>query len=89
MTRKAVEDFLKQKTWQLLQHIELGTIADVFVVGKEGERHVLKVPRDANADAHTLYTEHRVLQYLNVTPMQQFVPEVGEWLCSLSLTYPL
>ena len=40
----------------------------------------MKIRRDEKPDTCTLKTEHRVLQYLNTTPMRQYVPGVGEWL---------
>jgi aminoglycoside phosphotransferase (APT) family kinase protein len=82
-SRSVVADFLNRKAWHLVQYIDLGTTAHIFVVEKGGKRHVLKIRRDGNSDTCALRAEHQVLQYLNATVMQQYVPRVGEWLQEL------
>ena len=82
-SRKEVADFLKQKSWHLVQYIDLGATAHVFVVEKDDKRNILKIRRGGKNDACTLQAEYRVLQYLNTTPMRQYVPRVGEWLQEL------
>ncbi|MBU0513006.1 MAG: aminoglycoside phosphotransferase family protein [Chloroflexi bacterium] len=79
-SRKVVADFLKREAWHLVQYIGLGTTAHIFVVKKDNERYVLKTRRDGDPDTCALLAEYRVLRYLNSTPMQRYVPGVGEWL---------
>lgn len=79
-SHKVVADFLKRKAWRLVQYIDLGTTADVFVIEKDDKQYILKIRRDGKHDACSLQAEHQVLQYLNTTPMRQYVPKVGEWL---------
>jgi Ser/Thr protein kinase RdoA (MazF antagonist) len=67
----------------LVQHIDLGTTAHLFVVENGDERQVLKTPRDGESDTAALRVEHQVLRYLNATVMQQYVPRVGEWVQEL------
>jgi len=67
----------------LVRYIDLGTTAHVFVVEKDEERYVLKTRRDGGLDTRAVSAEYRVLQYLNSTPMQRYVPRVGKWLPDL------
>ncbi len=82
-SRKVVADYLKRNAWHLVQYIDLGTTAHIFIIEKNGERYVLKTQRDGNSDTCALRAEHRVLQYLNTKPMQQYVPRVEAWLQEL------
>jgi aminoglycoside phosphotransferase (APT) family kinase protein len=81
--REAVAEFLKRKSWRLVQHIDLGTTAHVFVVERGNERCVLKIRRDEDADTSVLLAEYRVLRYLTGTSMQRYIPRVGDWLPEL------
>jgi aminoglycoside phosphotransferase (APT) family kinase protein len=66
-----------------VQYIDLGTTAHIFLVERDNERWVLKIQRERCRDLPVLQTEYRVLQYLNRTPIQQYVPRVGDWLPEL------
>ena len=77
---KTVSDFLDANTWQLIQYIDLGTTAHVFVIERESEKCVLKTQRGGATVTCSLRLEHVILQYLNETDMAQYVPAVGEWI---------
>jgi thiamine kinase-like enzyme len=79
-TPKNIANFLNRNGWHLVEQIDLGTTADIFIVEKDHQRQALKIRRDGATDSGTLRVEHQVLQYLNTTAMQQYVPGVGEWL---------
>ncbi len=66
-----------------MEHVGIGTTADVFVVEKENELYGLKVQRGGSPGGDALRTEHGVLQYLSTTAMRQHVPRVEEWLPEL------
>jgi aminoglycoside phosphotransferase (APT) family kinase protein len=82
-SHQVAEEYLRQKSWRLVQYIDLGTTAHIFVVEKDGKQYVLKTRRDKNSNAPALLAEYRVLQYLSGTFMQRYVPQVGEWLPEL------
>lgn len=77
---KAVADFLNREVWQLVRTSSIGMTADVLILEKEDARCALKVLRDEKAGPGALKTEHQMLEFLNATPMEQYVPGVGEWL---------
>lgn len=77
---KTVSDFLDANTWQLIQYINLGTTAHIFVIERESKKRVLKTQRDRTTVTCSLRLEHKILQYLNETDMAQYVPTVGEWI---------
>lgn len=82
-SRKVVTDFLKRESWHLVQYIDVGMTAHIFVVEKDNERYALKTRRGEDYDAPALLAEYRVLHYLNSTSMRPYVPGVGEWLPEL------
>ncbi len=67
-------------SWDPVASVELGMTARVLIVEKGGERYAVKVPREQGRDPLALRVEHRVLKYLNKTPMRGYIPQVGEWL---------
>jgi aminoglycoside phosphotransferase (APT) family kinase protein len=77
--------FCEQQSWRLVETIDLGTTASVYVVeiGRSGQRYALKTQRDLDPQDHAVRTEYRVLEYLNATPMRRAVPQVGDWLPEL------
>lgn len=75
-----VTAYLKGIPWKLVRRIDLGMTADVFIVERGEERRALKVRREGGASGEALLVEHRVLRYLNGTPMRRYVPRVGAWL---------
>lgn len=77
---KANGDLPGESSWRVLQTIDLGTTARVLVVERDGARYALKTVRDEDADAGALLTEYRVLQHLNQSPAQRYVPRVEQWL---------
>jgi aminoglycoside phosphotransferase (APT) family kinase protein len=86
MTRlEAVLRFCERRSWSLVEIIDLGTTACVYVVetDKDSQRYALKTQRDSTHQDHAVRTEYRVLEYLNATPMQQVVPRIGDWLPEL------
>jgi aminoglycoside phosphotransferase (APT) family kinase protein len=82
-SHQVVVEFLKRKSWHLVQYIDLGTTAHIFIVEKDNERCVLKTRRDKDSDTSAVPVEYRVLRYLNSTGMQRYVPRVGDWLSEL------
>ena len=78
-----IVEFLRRESWLVVRTIDLGTIARVLVVERDGERWALKIRWDGMLDAAALLTEYRVLRYLNATPMRSYVPRLGSWLPNL------
>lgn len=76
----SVCDFVSVNGWQIVEDVDLGTTARVFVVEREGQRQVLKTLRDEASSACPLRVEHGVLCCLNGTAMAPHVPRVGEWI---------
>ncbi len=76
---KLIRDLAKRKSWRLVQCIDLGTTADIFIIEKGTRRFALKTPRDPLSNSLSLKTEYLVLQHLNQTPMKQYVPNIFEW----------
>jgi aminoglycoside phosphotransferase len=79
---ETVKGFLEAHGWKLVEYIDLGMTACVFVVEIEqgNEKRALKTRRGGAAAACPLRLEHRILQYLGRTDMARFVPAVGEWI---------
>jgi aminoglycoside phosphotransferase len=79
---ETVRDFLEANGWKLVDYIDLGMTAHVFVVEVEqgSEKRVLKTRRGGAAVACPLRLEYRILRYLGETDMARFVPAVGEWI---------
>jgi aminoglycoside phosphotransferase (APT) family kinase protein len=65
--------------WRIVQTIELGTTARVWIVEKNGQRRALKTRHDEIAKP-SLKREYDLLNYLSTTEMAQYVPAVGDWL---------
>lgn len=78
-SNETINELAKQKGWRLIQCIDLGTNADVFVLEDGSKKYALKAPRFAFSTAR-LEVEYLVLRYLAQTPMKQYVPSVYEWL---------
>ncbi len=78
--RQRVIELLTRRGWRLVEHVDLGTTAHVFVVDVQGSRTVLKVCRDVSSGTCPLRAEYRVLKYLSTTNMAPYVPQVGEWI---------
>lgn len=77
---EAISSFIEKKGWHLVQYIDLGTTADIFVIEKDDGKYALKTARGANLNVSRLRTEYLVLQHLNRTPMKKYVPRVGKWI---------
>ena len=82
-SHRAIAEYLKGKSWHLVQQVDLGTTARITVVEKDNQRYALKTRRDSDSDVSALLAEYGVLRYLNTTTMQRYVPRVGDWLPEL------
>jgi aminoglycoside phosphotransferase (APT) family kinase protein len=82
-SREAVATFLNRGSWRLVETVDLGTTARVFIIEGDDERYALKIRRDEESDASALLAEYRVLRYLNGTPARRYVPRIGAWLPEL------
>lgn len=74
-----IRDLARVKSWHLVQHINIGVTADIYIIEKDARKYALKIPRDTLSNSYPLKTEYLVLQHLNQTPMKQYVPSIYEW----------
>jgi thiamine kinase-like enzyme len=74
-----IVDWARERNLSLIQHIDLGTTADVFILEGGGCKYALKSSCERHSPNPRLKTEYLLLKYLLQTSMEQYVPKVYEW----------
>jgi aminoglycoside phosphotransferase (APT) family kinase protein len=74
-----IRDLAREKSWHLVQHINNGATADIYIIEKDARKYALKIPSGTLSNNYSLKTEYLVLLHLNQTPMKQYVPSIYEW----------
>jgi hypothetical protein len=64
-SHQVVAEFLKRQSWHLVQYIDLGTTALIFVVEKANERYALKTRREVLSRLHRYRSCVQSLLWLN------------------------
>lgn len=74
--------FVFRGPWALVDTVNLGTTADVYVVEIDKTRYALKKCRHPHA-ARQLRVEYELIQHLRASPMADYVPVTHGWIPEL------
>ena len=72
--------FLKENSYKMLSHIDMGEISHVFIIEKKRIKYALKVAKEEHAQANSLQLEYKIMTYLNANGMSHCLPTIEGWI---------
>lgn len=80
--RKKALSLFQARGWMLVDTVDLGTTACVYVVEIDNTRYALKTCRHLST-ARQLRVEYELIKHLRASPMADYVPHTHGWIPEL------